>query len=100
MNGDYIGALILVALAALACLPTVRHWDAQAEERRRVRDLAKWQRQIDEAVQREADAVWAATERAVGMEPFPAIGPGQAAHIFRHQLDDPEAVERFTGGAA
>lgn len=22
------------------------------------------------------------------------------AHVFRHQLDDPEAVERFIGGAA
>lgn len=96
--------IYLIICAGLIWLiaPTVRRWDALAEERRRERDWVKWQRYIDEAVKREADEVWAATERAVGMEPFPipVIGDGQAAHIFRHQLDDPEAVERFIGGAA
>lgn len=96
--------MFLIVCAGLIWLiaPTVRRWDAAKERRRQERDWAKWQRLVGEAVKREADAIWAATERAVGMEPFPipAIGDGQAAHIFRHQLDDPDAVERFIGGAA
>lgn len=87
MSGDYIGALVLAALAALACLPTVRAWDARAEERRRERDGAAFRAQLA-AMTAEEERAWDEYVRqAPGFDETP-IWTATAAYIAEHQAAD------------
>lgn len=90
MSGDHIGALAFVALAALAILWAVV--SSKSREVPLVVDLAL-------IVDTEEDE-WAPWLRQVPDLDETPLYVESWAHIFRRQLDDEQAIERWLGGAA